>query len=217
LYSGLPSGTPVSGSPGGGATRGVRGCRQGFLDCWCSCTRFLLVLFHLTTSHCKRLLPWWARMDCGGFLGVVAWAVASFSVGCWKKTVCSWWGRAAGSALRRIGELGWFPVEAKVKIQNSLHGRGAQACRCGCSGTFFASTWVPFWPGFEAMCTLLPSAHQQRLHRGRALLSLRAISCASVLAALDGRRSVLGGGLRRNKLLAREAGSAWLLAGVHGV
>jgi len=42
-----------------------------------------------------------------------------------------------------------FPVEAKVKIQNSLHGKGAQACRCGCSGRVFASTWVQFLPAFE--------------------------------------------------------------------
>ena len=41
--------------------------------------------------------------------------------------------RAAGSALRKGGGLDsvTFPVEAKVKIQNSLQGKGAQACHCG--------------------------------------------------------------------------------------
>ena len=68
-------------------------------------------------------------------------------------------GRAAGSALHELGELGsvTFPVEAKVKIQNSLHGKGAQACQSGCSDRVLASEWVRFWRASRARakCTLL--------------------------------------------------------------
>jgi len=60
-------------------------------------------------------------------------------------------GRAAGSALRELGGLEsvTFPVEATVKNQNSLHGKSAQACQCGCSGKGLASTWTRFWTAFE--------------------------------------------------------------------
>ncbi len=75
----------------------------------------------------------------------------AFELAAGRKLCAPGGGRAAGSALHELGELGsvTFPVEAKVKIQNSRHGKGAQACQSGCSGRVFASTWVRFWRTFE--------------------------------------------------------------------
>ena len=83
---------------------------------------------------------WW--LPGGGGLGsgqlVLSWLLEG-------KLCAPGGGRAAGSALHELGGLGsvTFPVEAKVKIQNSLHGKGAQACQSGLllnQGP--CSTWV---------------------------------------------------------------------------
>ena len=116
----------------------------------------------------------------GCFLGEQGWIVVA-SWGWWpgqwpafqlvagRKLCAPGGGRAAGSALHELGELGsvTFPVEAKVKIQNSLHGKGAQACQCGCSGRVLASTWVRFWTAFEDdSCALCWSGRLEDLGGG---------------------------------------------------
>jgi hypothetical protein len=99
----------------------------------------------------------------GCFLGEQGWIVVAsrgwwpgqwpaFQLAAGRKLCAPGGGRAAGSALHELGGLGsvTIPVEAKVKIQNSLHGKGAQACQSGCSGRVLASTWVRFWRAFGA-------------------------------------------------------------------
>ena len=72
------------------------------------------------------------RVDAGNGYGVVATKLKKGS-SCLCMGCASGGERAAGSALRKDGGLDRLPFlwRQKEKIQNSLHGKGAQACHCG--------------------------------------------------------------------------------------
>jgi len=116
-----------------------------------------------------------------------------------------------------VADLSWPGSYRAAVLRRRLPGRGINA---GSLWFRRCSSWTsPMASAFTAVS-------------GVRMLNIKSSACLApstpqggggtpvrgrALAALDGWRSVFGGGLRRQKLLAREAGSAWLLAGVHGV